>query len=114
MTFTCPCSVSMMLAGFRSRCRNRRAWASWSASAISPARRRASDSGSAAVLQPAMQRFAGDVLHHQEQRVAVFANFENLADVRMIDRGHGHRLAAQTLARVRVSRHSPGSSLMAT
>ena len=51
-----------------------------------------------------MQRVAGDVLHHQEQRVAVFANLENLADVRMIDRGHGHRLAAQTLARVRVSR----------
>jgi hypothetical protein len=51
-----------------------------------------------------VQRFARDVLHHEEQRVAVFANFENLADVRMIDRGHGHRLAAQTLARVRVSR----------
>ena len=51
-----------------------------------------------------MQRFAGDVLHHEEQRIAVLANFEDLADVGMIDRGHGHRLAAQTLARVRVSR----------
>ena len=57
-----------------------------------------------AVQQPAVQRFAGDVLHHEEQRIAVFANFENLADVRMIDRGDGHRLAAQTLARVRVGR----------
>ena len=56
-----------------------------------------------AVLQPAMQRLAGDVLHHQEQRVAVFADLEDLADVRVIERGHGHRLAAQTLARVRVS-----------
>jgi hypothetical protein len=38
------------------------------------------------------------------QDCTVFANFENLADVRMNDRGYGHRLAAQTLARVRVDR----------
>ena len=57
-----------------------------------------------AVLQPAVQRFARDVLHDEEQRIAIFANFENLADVGMINRRHCHRLAAQTLARVRVSR----------
>ena len=42
------------------------------------------------------------VLHHEEQRIAVFANLEDLADVGMIDRGHGHRLAAQALARARI------------
>ena len=94
----------MMLDGFRSRCRNRRAWASWSASAISPATPQGIGQRQCAVLQPAVERFARDVLHHEEQRIAVFANFENLADVRMIDRGDGHRLAAQPLARVRVSR----------
>ena len=57
-----------------------------------------------AVVQTALQRLAGEVIHHEEHVIAVFANFENLADVRMIERGHCHRLAAQTLARVRVSR----------
>jgi hypothetical protein len=40
-----------------------------------------------------------------------FADFENLADVRMIDRGHGQRLAPQALARVRVSRGVCGQQL---
>ena len=57
-----------------------------------------------AVLQPAMQRFPLDVFHDEEQRIAVFANLKDLADVGMIERGHGHRLAAQALARARVSR----------
>jgi len=56
-----------------------------------------------AILQPAMQCFAGDVLHHQEQRARVFANFKDLADVRVIERGDGHRLASQPLSRARVS-----------
>ena len=57
-----------------------------------------------AVLQPAVQRFAGDVLHHEEERIAVLADFKDLADVGMIERGHGHRLAPQALARTRISR----------
>ena len=50
--------------------------------------------------EPAIQRVAGDVLHHQEERGRVFADFEDLADVRMIDCGHGHRFVAQALPRL--------------
>jgi hypothetical protein len=48
--------------------------------------------------------FAGDVLHHEEERIAVLADFKDLADVGMIERGHRHRLAPQALARTRVGR----------
>jgi hypothetical protein len=34
----------------------------------------------------------------------VLADFKDLADVGMIERGHGHRLAPQALARTRISR----------
>ena len=54
MTFTCPCRVSMMLAGFRSRWRNPRRARSSSASAISIATRSASENGMPAA------RAAGD------------------------------------------------------
>ncbi len=56
----------------------------------------------------------GDVLHHQEQGIALFADLENLADVRMVEGGDGHRFAAEALARARVGRQFGGSSLMAT
>ena len=58
-------------------------------------------------LQPAMQRLPGDVLHDDEQGVAVFANLEDLADVRVIERGDGHRLAAKAFSRTRISRPCP-------
>jgi hypothetical protein len=32
----------------------------------------------------------------------MLADFENLADIGVIDRGNGHRLATQTLARARI------------
>ena len=55
--------------------------------------------------QPVMQGGAGDVLHHQEQFVAVCANFEDLADVWVIQRSDGQRFAAKTLPRLAVGRH---------
>ena len=55
--------------------------------------------------QPVMQRVAGDVLHHQEQFIAVFANLEDLADVWVIERGDGHRFAAKAFPRLPVGRH---------
>jgi hypothetical protein len=55
-----------------------------------------------AVLQAPVERVAGDVLHDQEDRVALFADLEDLADVRMIERGHRHRFAPQPLPRLHV------------
>src|SRR4051794_27870592 len=55
-----------------------------------------------AFLQAAMQRYAGDKLHHQKQRVAVFADFEDLANIRMVKRGSCPCLAAQPFTRLRV------------
>ena len=52
--------------------------------------------------QLVVQRLAGDVLHHEKERLAVLANLEDLADVGVIDRRDRHRLATEALARLRV------------
>src|SRR5262249_1668058 len=52
-----------------------------------------------------MQSFAGDIFHHQKQCVAVFPNFEDFADIGMIEGGGGLCLAAQAFARVRIGCH---------
>ena len=54
-----------------------------------------------------MQRCSGDVLHHQEQVVTVFANLENLADVGVVERRDGHRLATEPFARFACRLPSP-------
>jgi hypothetical protein len=40
---------------------------------------------------------------YEEKRIAVLADFKDLADVGMIERGHRHRLPPQALARTRIS-----------
>ena len=52
--------------------------------------------------QSLMQRRSRDVLHHQKQCIAVLAKLEEFADIRVVERRDGHRLAAQAFARVAV------------
>ena len=52
--------------------------------------------------EAAIKRVTRDELHHQEERALVFANFEDLADVRVIECGHRHGFVAQALPRVGV------------
>src|SRR6185312_12808535 len=52
-----------------------------------------------------MQSFAGDVFHYQVQALAVVPNFEDFADIRMVERGGCTCLAAQAFASLRLGGH---------
>jgi hypothetical protein len=54
--------------------------------------------------QPLTQRRSGDVLHDEEQQIAVLTDLEDFADIRMIERGNRHRFPAEAFARLRVGR----------
>src|SRR5262245_9528914 len=50
-------------------------------------------------LEYLAERFALEELHRDEQRAAVFADFVDLADVRMVDAGRRPRLAPEAAPR---------------
>lgn len=61
--------------------------------------------------QLVIQRLASDVLHHEEEPVAVFANLEQLADIGVIDRRDRHCLPTEAFARVPVCGRFLGQQL---
>ncbi len=60
----------------------------------------------ATVAGDAVQRAALDELHDDEAAALVLADFVNLADERVVERGGGQRLATQPLAGVRIVLHA--------
>jgi hypothetical protein len=50
-----------------------------------------------------IERFSGDVFHHQEHGIRFFAYFEDFANVGMIQCGDRHRLTAETFLCLPVS-----------
>ena len=107
MTLTWPCDATMTFAGFRSRCTIFRACAVSSASAISSASVRASPAGPR-LVQHAVQRLAGDEFHDDEEVAAGVADFEDLADERVIEPGGGDGFAPESFARDGILRQRRG------
>ena len=99
-----PAFVSMMLAGFRSRCTTPRACAAASASAISMPNVQRLLNRQRPARQPRGQRLALEQFHHQERHVDAVdrrrADVVQRADVRMVQAGDAARLALEPLARV--------------
>ena len=91
----CPRLVTKMLAGLMSRWTMPSAWAASSASAISMA----SDSSSLGLQRPArdavLQRHAVQKLHGDERLAVLLADVVDRADVGMVQRGGGLRLALE-------------------
>jgi hypothetical protein len=58
-----------------------------------------------------LQRLAGEALHHDEELVLVLSDFVDGADIGMVQRGGGARLAAKTFERLRVLRGRIGKKL---
>ena len=87
----------MMLPGFRSRCVTPCPCAFSSASATAIATFSASSSGSGPRASRAASVSPSQVLHHQEVGLALAPDVVQRADVRMVQRGDGLRLALEPL-----------------
>ena len=105
-TFTCPDSVTMTLAGLMSRCTMPAAWAASSAPAICSRIPEHVGQRQTAGTDAAVERFAGQELHHDEVDAVVLVDFIDGDDIGMIECGRGARLLDEPLTPVRVG-HVP-------
>ena len=112
MITTCPRPSSMMLAGFRSRCRTPLACAaarpaqSWRAISTSLVLRKAADAP-----QQGRQVFAVDVLHGEESLAIDFAHVVDAANVGMRDAAGDADFVAKALEQTFVARGFVGQKL---
>ena len=107
-TFARPDAVTMMFAGFTSRCVMPRCCAAASASATSIPIRSRRSSGTPPRGIDLAQRLAVHQLHRQQQPSVVLLDGVDGDDAGMIERGDGLRLALEALPRVRVAREHAG------
>ena len=94
-----PCGVRNTLDGLRSRWTTPRSCSAPSAASISSPIGSVSDTLKRSSPQTVGQRFSFEKLHGDEQLAAVFADFVDLADVRVIDACRGSRFAPEALPR---------------
>ena len=62
------------------------------------------------VLEPLVEIFSGDVLHHKKKRPVRFGDLEYLADVGVIERCGSHGFAPQAFVRVKIACHGAGQN----
>ena len=110
ITLTCPCSVSMMFAGLRSRCTSRCACAVSSASAISPAISMARCAETAPRASDACS-VSPETCSMTMPVPVDLRDLVNLADVGVVERRRRARLAVQPLARGGVGLQRLGDEL---
>ena len=91
--FTVPFGVSLILAGFRSRCTIPRSWAAVSPSAICLAISTASSHLIGPLLQPVRQGLAVDELHDDAPARAQLLESVHVSNVGVIQRGEKLRFA---------------------
>ena len=111
MILAWPSSVTMTLAGFRSRCTTPFSWARARPSAISIARSRARAGAVLALGQEVAQLLAADELHGDEGDAVRFVDAVDDRDVGVLEGGGGLGLAQEALAPVGVLRELLGEDL---